>query len=61
MLDIMESNKLTENDIKSFTCFYFDNIIKREDFIFDNILIKEKSFKNSLVYDISYKPLTYTH
>ena len=29
----MESNnKLKENDIKNRTCYYFDNIIKFEDF-----------------------------
>ena len=32
-------------------------IIKIEDFNLDNILIDEKSHKNILVYDISYKTL----
>ena len=47
----MESNKLKETVIKNCTCYYFD------DFDFDNILIDEKSYKNTLVYDISYKTL----
>ena len=34
-----------------------DNIIKVEDFDLDNILIDEKSYKNILVYGISYKSL----
>ena len=52
----MESNnELKEIDIKK--CYYFDGIIKIEDFDFDNILIDEKSYKNIFVYDISYKTL----
>ena len=35
--------------------WYFDDIIKLEDF--DNILIDEKSHENTLIYDISYKTL----
>ena len=50
----MESNdELKEIDIKNRTCYYFDNIIKIEDFDSDNILINEKSYENILVYDIS--------
>ena len=34
----MEMNdKLKEIDIKNCTCYYFDDIIKIEDFNFDNI------------------------
>ena len=33
--------------------YYFDDIIKIEDFDFDNILLNEKSYK--IFYDISYK------
>ena len=51
----MESNdELKEIDIKSRTCYYFDDIIKIEDFNLGNILMNEKSFI-ILVYDISYK------
>ena len=39
------------------TYYYFDDIIKIEDFNFDNILINEKSNKNVLVNDISNKNL----
>ena len=38
-------------------CYYFDDIIKIEDFNLDNILIDEKSYKNVLVYNISYRTL----
>ena len=52
----MKSNdELKEIDLKSRTCYYFDDIIKIEDFDFDNILIDEKSYGNILVYNISYK------
>ena len=30
----------------------FDDIIKIEDFDFDDVLIAEKSYKNVLIYDI---------
>ena len=33
---------------------FFDDIIKLEDFDFDNIFLDEKSNKNILVYEISY-------
>ena len=56
----MESNdELKEIDIKSRSCNYFDDIIKVEDFGFDNILLDGKLYKelyeNVLVCDISYK------
>ena len=41
--------------IKNRMCYYFDDIIKLEDFHIDNILIDEKSHENILVYDILYK------
>ena len=36
-------------------CYYFDDIIKLENFDLDNVLIDEKSDENILIYDISYK------
>ena len=51
------SDELKETDIKNSKCYYFDNIIKIEDLDLDNILIDEKSYKNILVYNISYKSL----
>ena len=53
----MDSNKLKEIDIKNCMYYYFHDIIKIEDFNLDNILTDEKSCKNILVYNISYKTL----
>ena len=53
----MENNEYIKVFIKNFMCYYFDDIIKLEDFDFSNILIDEKSHKNILIYDISYKSL----
>ena len=50
----MESNnKSKEINIKNGTWYYFDGIMKIEDFNFDKILIFENLYKNILVYDIS--------
>ena len=38
-------------------CYYFDGIIKLEDFDLDNILIDKKLIENILIYDISCKTL----
>ena len=38
-------------------CYYFDDIIKIEDFNLDKILIDEKLYKNILVHNISCKTL----
>ena len=35
--------------------YFFDDIIKIEDFNLNNILIDEKLYENILVYNISYK------
>ena len=43
--------------IKNPTCYYFDVIIKIEDFDFDNLLLDEKSYENTFIYNISYKTL----
>ena len=48
---------MKEINIKCCACYYFDDIIKFEDFDLDNILIHEKSYENILVYNISYKTL----
>ena len=52
-------NELKEIDIKNRTCYYFDNVIKIEDFDFDNISIDEKSRKNVVIYKISDKTLVH--
>ena len=53
----MESNVLKEVNIKYCACYYFYYTIKIEDFDFGNILIDEKSYKNNLIYNISFKTL----
>ena len=47
----MENNEVKKVRIKNRMCYYFDDIIKLEEF--DNILIEEKSHENILIYDIS--------
>ena len=44
--------------IENCTCYYFDYMIKLEDFDLDNFLIDEKPYENIFIYDISYKTLT---
>ena len=58
----MESkDKLKEIDIKSRTCYYFDDIIRfwNRGIDFSDILLDEKLYKgkyeNIFIYDISYK------
>ena len=51
------NNELKEISIKNRTCYYFDDIIKIENFNLDNILIDEKSNENILVFNILYKTL----
>ena len=42
----MENNEFKKVRIKNRTCYYFDDIIKLEDFNLDNILFNEKSHIN---------------
>ena len=52
----MQSNdELEEVNIKNHTCYYFNDIIKFEDFGLDNILINGKSQENVFVYNIQHK------
>ena len=52
----MHSNdELIEINIKNDIRSYFNDIIKIEDFDFNNILLDEKSYKITLVFVISYK------
>ena len=53
----MENNELKTVRIKNCTCYYFDDIIKLEDFDLDNILVDKKAHENILNYDILYKTL----
>ena len=48
----MGNNEFRKLCIKNPTCYYFDDIIKLEDFDIDNILIDEKSHEIILIYDI---------
>ena len=43
---------IIENNIKNLTCYYFYNIIKMQDFNFDNILLDKKPYQNNLIYNI---------
>ena len=52
----MESNDKLK-DIKIRTCYYFDDIIKINDFDLDKIFIDERWYENILVYNNSYKSL----
>ena len=53
----MENNKFKKVVITNCTCYYFDDIIKLEDFDLDNISIAEKPHESILIYNISYKTL----
>ena len=53
----MKNNELKKISLKNRACYYFDEVIKIEDFDFGNILLDEKLQENILVYDISYKTL----
>ena len=55
-----ENNELLKVYIETRTCYYFDYIIKLEDFDLDNILTDEKSHEYVLIYDISYKTSIYS-
>ena len=53
----MKNNELKKVYFKNQTCYYFDDIIKIEDFEFSNILLDEESQENILIYNVSYKTL----
>ena len=54
----MESNnELKKINIENRKCYFFNDIIKFEDFDLDNIIIDEESYENILVYNVSYKTL----
>ena len=38
-------------------CYYFNDIIKLQDFDLDNVLVDEKSHEDILIYDMSNKTL----
>ena len=51
----MENNELKKVCIKNSTYYYFDDVIKLEDFDLENILIDQKSHEIILTYDIPNK------
>ena len=53
----MKNNELNKVRINNRICYYFDDIVKFEDFNFDNVLIEEKSYENISIYDISHRIL----
>ena len=53
----MENNEFKKVGIKNRACYYFDDIIKLENFDLDNNLINKKSYKHFLIYDILNKTL----
>ena len=53
----MENNELKKVRIKNHMCYYFNDIIKLENFDLDSIFIDEKPDENILIYDIPYKIL----
>ena len=53
----MENNELKKVRIKNRICYYFNDIIRLENFDLHSTFIDEKSDKNFLIYDISYKIL----
>ena len=53
----MENNEIYKVRFKNCTCYYFDDIIKFEHFLFYNILIYEESWENILIQNISYRNL----
>ena len=53
----MKSNDKFKKYVKDCIFYHFDGIVKIEDFDLYNIFIDEKSYQNSLDYNISYKNL----
>ena len=53
------NDNLKESNIENRKRYYFDDLIKIEDFNFGKILIDEKIYKNILVYNVSHKTLIY--
>ena len=51
----MEKNEFKKILIKTIACYYFDDMIKLEDFDIDSILTDEEPHENILIYDVSYK------
>ena len=48
---------MKNNELKNHMFYFFDDIIKIEDFAFKNILLDGKWNENNLIYDVFYKTL----
>ena len=48
------TNKIKDINIKNQTCYFFNDIIDKENFDSNNIKIDKKSYKNTLTYYIGY-------
>ena len=48
---------MKNNELKNHMFYFFDDIIKIEDFAFKNILLDEKWNENNLIYNVFYKTL----
>ena len=48
-------NEFKKNNIKNWTCYYFDYKMKVEDINVDRNLLDKKSYKNILIYNFLYK------
>ena len=54
----MESKgELKEINIKNRKCYCFDDTMRVCDITFNDILLNQKSYKNTLIYDVSYKTI----
>ena len=51
-----KNNELEKVAITNHTCYYFDDIIKIEQFDF-NVLLDEELYEKILIYDVLYKNL----
>ena len=51
-MNMEHNDKLKEINIINNKCHYFNEVTKIEDLDLDDILIDEKSYKNTLVYNI---------
>ena len=51
------NNELNKVGIKNRTCYYFDDIIDINNLGLGNTLLDEKSYENTLIYDVVYKIL----
>ena len=55
IIKMKSDNELKEIDIKNRMCYYFNDIMRVVDIDFYKLLLDERSNKNILTYDISYK------